>query len=152
MFWGRYWNQEIGFDSTDKHALCLPLYHIAGLSILYRSIYNRFMINLLDDYRKINSISSSIISLVPSILNKLITQNKYHKSLQSYKAIILGGEFANKELLKKCIELKLNIFISYGMTETCSGISGFWLNKHIDKCSSAGKPFSNVIISIINTS
>ena len=36
------------------------------------------------------------------------------------------------------------------MTETCSGISGFWLNNHIDKCSSAGKPFSNVDISIIN--
>ena len=36
------------------------------------------------------------------------------------------------------------------MAETCSGISGFWLNNHIDKCSSAGKPFSNVDISIIN--
>jgi len=144
------WNQEIRFDSTDRYALCIPLHHIAGLSILYRSIYNKFGIDLLDNYREINSISSSIISLVPSMLNKLITQNNYHKSLQSYKAIILGGESANQDLLEKCIELKLNIFISYGMTETCSGISGFWLNNHIDKCSSVGKPFSNVDISIIN--
>ena len=145
-----YWNKEIRFDSIDRYALCLPLYHIAGLSILYRSIYNKLGINLLDNYREINLISSSIISLVPSILDKLITQNKYHKSLQSYKAIILGGELANQDLLEKCIELKLNIFISYGMTETCSGISGFWLNNHIDKLSSAGKPFSNVDISINN--
>ena len=36
------------------------------------------------------------------------------------------------------------------MTETCSGISGFWINKFPDKLDSVGIPFKNVKISIIN--
>jgi len=142
------WHKEINFNSDDRYSVCLPLHHIAGLSILYRSIYYRFGIDLLDSYRELDLIGSSITSLVPSILSKLINENTYDKSLKSYKAIILGGESVDEHLIKKCIELKLNIFISYGMTETCSGISGFWLNNHIEKYDSAGKPFSNVILTI----
>ena len=69
------------------------------------------------------------------------------QSLRSLRAIVLGGEPGDKELLSKCLDLKLNIFISYGMTETCSGISGFWLHEHPDKIQSAGKAFKGVDIS-----
>ena len=142
------WHKEINFNSDDRYSVCLPLHHIAGLSVLYRSIYHRFGIDLLDNYRELDSFEDSITSLVPSILSKLINESKYHKSLKSYKAIILGGEAVDEDLIKKCIELKLNIFISYGMTETCSGISGFWLNNHIEKYDSVGKPFSDVSLTI----
>ena len=36
------------------------------------------------------------------------------------------------------------------MTETCSGISGYWINEHPDKLESAGRPFKGVHIAIIN--
>ena len=36
------WNDQINFNSKDIYTMCLPAYHISGLSILYRSIYNRF--------------------------------------------------------------------------------------------------------------
>ena len=142
------WDEQINFNSNDRYAICLPMHHISGLAILYRSIYFKFGLNLMDNYREIHSSNISLISLVPSILEKLINQDSAQNSLQLLRGIIIGGEAASKSLIKKCIKLKLNLFISYGMTETCSGISGFWLNENIDQYSSVGKPFSNVDISI----
>ena len=144
------WGKEIQFTSDDKYGICLPLDHIAGLSILYRSIYFRFSLNLLDHYTDTNKTDSSIVSFIPTILNRIIDDNKYHKFLKSCKSIILGGESASIELLKQCLDLKLNVFISYGMTETCSGVSGFWINEYPDKLKSAGKAFDGVQLSLSN--
>ena len=141
------WNEQIKFNVKDEYALCLPLHHISGLSILYRSIYHKFSITLLDSYNQIVNRKNSIISLVPTVLESIIDNEKFHEYLKNFKAIILGGEVCKKNLLMKCIKLELNVFISYGMTETCSGISGFWLKKHPEKFDSVGTPFTDVNIS-----
>ena len=114
------------------------------------SIYFRFSLNLLDHYTDTNTTDSSIVSFIPTILNRIIDDNKYHKFLKSCKSIILGGESASIELLKQCLDLKLNVFVSYGMTETCSGVSGFWINEYPNKLKSAGKAFHGVQLSLSN--
>ena len=140
------WDHELNFKKEDKYILCLPVYHIAGLSIIYRAIYYKFQVQIIDSYRELDKAKGTIISLLPSILNRIINDDQYIKILSSYRAIVLGGEPADKKLLLKCIKLKLNIFISYGMTETCSGVSGFWLHEHPDKLESVGKEFKGVSI------
>lgn len=103
---------------------------------------------LFDSYKQIINRKNSIISLVPTALESLINNEKFHKPLKIFRAIILGGEACKKDLLIKCINLELNIFISYGMTETCSGVSGFWLKHYPEQFNSVGIPFSDVNISI----
>ena len=142
------WNKQINFDVNDDYALCLPLHHISGLSILYRSIYYKFSMTLFDSYKQIINRKNSIISLVPTALESLIDNEKFHKPLKNFRVIILGGEASKRDLLIKCINLELNVFISYGMTETCSGISGFWLKNYPEQLNSVGIPFSDVNISI----
>lgn len=142
------WGKQINFNANDHYALCLPLHHISGLSILYRSIYYKFSMTLFDSYKQIINRKNSIISLVPTALESLINNEKFHKPLKNFRAIILGGEACKKDLLIKCINLELNIFISYGMTETCSGVSGFWLKHYPEQFNSVGIPFSDVNISI----
>ena len=142
------WNKKIEFNFNDSYLLCLPLYHISGLSILYRAIYCKFNICIIDSYRDIPSNSGTIISLVPSLLHRLIKDASNIDKLSSLRAIIIGGEPADLSLLEKSLEMDLNIFICYGMTETCSGIAGFWIKNHPNKLSSAGQPFDGVDISI----
>ena len=38
----------------------------------------------------------SIISLVPTVLESVIDNEKFHKSLKNFRAIILGGEVCKK--------------------------------------------------------
>ena len=144
------WNQKINFSDSDSYLLCLPLSHISGLSILYRAIYYKFKIQIIDSYRDLDKYQGTIISLVPSILNRLIDDERYLKKLYLFRAIILSGEPAEANLLEKCLKMNLNVFVSYGMTETCSGVSGFWIKDHPSELSSAGHPFDGVDISIVD--
>ena len=144
------WNQEINFMDTDCYVLCLPLSHISGLSILYRAIYYKFKIQIIDSYRDLNQYNGTLVSLVPSILNRIIDDPSYFKTLSLFRGIIIGGEPAEHNLLRKCLEMDLNIFISYGMTETCSGVSGFWIKQHPSQLFSSGKAFHSVDISIVD--
>ena len=108
-----------------------------------------FQVQIIDSYRELDKVKGTIISLLPSILNRIINDDQYIKILSSYRAIVLGGEPADKKLLLKCIKLKLNIFISYGMTETCSGIAGTSINQsNYNKYKYS--PFKNVYISVDN--
>ena len=61
--------------------------------------------------------------------------------------ILVGGGSIDPQLLEKCIINNINIFITYGQTETCSGITGFWIKNNPNKLKSVGKPFDNVNIS-----
>ena len=79
----RAWNNEIIFEPEDRYAVCLSLDHISGIAVLYRSIYYRFGLNIFDNYRNIHSLESSIISLVPTILNTIIHDNEYIQFLLS---------------------------------------------------------------------
>ena len=45
------WNKQINFKSDDQYILMLPTYHISGLSILYRAIYYKLKINIIDSYK-----------------------------------------------------------------------------------------------------
>ena len=72
------------------------------------------------------------------------------EKLSSFRAIIVGGEPAEISTLEKCLEMNFNVFICYGMTETCSGIAGFWIKDYPDALSSVGQPFNGVTVSIIN--
>ena len=144
------WDEKIQFNNSDSYLLCLPIYHISGISILYRAIYYKFNIQIIDSYRDLIKHSGTIISLVPSILNRLIEDSSYTEKLSSFRAIIVGGEPAEISTLEKCLKMNFNVFISYGMTETCSGIAGFWIKDYPDALSSVGQPFNGVSVSIIN--
>lgn len=144
------WNEKIKFHSNDSYLLCLPLHHISGLSILYRAIYNRFNIQIISSYRDLIKYSGTVISLVPSMLNRLIENPSYIERLSLFRSIIIGGEPAKVSVLEKCLEFNLNVFVSYGMTETCSGIAGFWIKDYPQALSSSGNPFNGVKISIVD--
>ena len=54
----------------------------------------------------------------------------------------------SQNLLEQCKRLKLNIFLSYGMTETCSSICGFWPFENNNYIGSVGKAFKGVQLNI----
>lgn len=145
----RGWNELIHFTQNDEYLCCLPFHHVGGLSIFTRAILGRFPIRLSRKFQpdKIMSYLSSgdvtLTSLVPSMIFTLIQdvkENPFHKNV---RAIIMGGSAMSEEMENRCLELDLPIVKSYGMTETCSGISGFFLRDAPEKRRSSGRPFGN---------
>ena len=147
------WHQEINFSNLDRYIQCLPLNHIAGLSILIRSQLKGFETIVMDkfDSKKINSEidgGATLVSLVPSMVRRLLDNRAGRAFPKNFKGIIIGGDSCSENLIKELMTYNIPIYKVYGMTETCSGICGFWVNKYPEMLNSVGKPFKGTKIRI----
>ena len=119
---------NLGLNPNDNWLICMPLFHVGGLAIAWRSVINGTAITLLpkfDEQEVLEAIATekvTLISLVPTMLNRLL-EHPQAQNLQNLRAILLGGAPANAELIERCLQLNLPIMPTYGMTETASQIT-----------------------------
>tara|TARA_B100001750_G_scaffold217025_1_gene202086 strand:+ start:254 stop:1585 length:1332 start_codon:yes stop_codon:yes gene_type:complete len=146
------WKKAINLEAADQYLACLPLYHVGGLAIIMRALHIGFSININMDIKNygIRFSESSVISLVPTLLIDLIKNPHSLKNLKKLRCIILSGAKVPMKLLSDCKENNLNIFVSYGMTETCSSICGFWLSENSGLEGAVGYPFEGVKVNVEN--
>ena len=80
--------------------------------------YNKKNINKVLDKNKIN-----FISIVPKIITDAMSSKDLLLLLQKIDTIIVGGDKITSAIFDFCKVNNINVFISYGMSETASGIS-----------------------------
>jgi len=100
-------------DSSTHWLLCLPVSHVAGFSVLARSIVFGNQISILpkfDEYEVLAAAKNGAthVSLVPTTLNRI--------DPAIFESILLGGATAPSNL-------PANVTTTYGMTETFGGIA-----------------------------
>jgi len=150
------WHERISYKTHDIYLNCLPLHHIGGLSIIFRSLLYGFKVVLVDKFKNDDCIEQiikhriSLISLVPTMLARIIQSKKIRILHQHLRAVILGGAYCKSTLIKEAIKHNINLYKSYGMTESCSGISGFWVNNHLEYIESSGTAHNGVEFKIEN--
>jgi len=149
------WNKQLNFKKEDIYLCCLPIHHIGGLAIIFRALLHGFKVVLLDQFDKDISIDKiikhkvSLVSFVPTMLSRVIQSENVTKLHSSLRGIILSGSHSNSKLITDAIDKKLNIYKSYGMTESSSGITGFWVKDNIEYIDSVGTTHNKVNIKII---
>jgi len=147
------WNEIVHFNSNDKYLNILPLWHISGLSIFFRSIYFNFQ-SIISNYNKVDFISLiqklniNCISVVPKMINEIISLKDYN-IFKNFKIIIIGGDRINKNIFNYFKKINERAYIAYGMTETSSGVAGYFLeNVNSYEPGFLGFPHKNTIIDI----
>ena len=134
--------EVLGKTEQDNWLIVLPLFHVSGLSILLRSLYNGTAVTILPKYdeaqvlKLIESENINMMSLVPTILTQLEPSITHHK----LRVILLGGEFIPMALIDACEKKSLPIYKTYGMTETFSQSVTFSVLDYPHKRDSVGKP------------
>ena len=83
------------------------------------------------NYIKNNKIT--LISMVPSMLQKIIERTPQSKIPKSLKAVVLGGSEINIKKFDIITKYQIPAYIAYGMSETTSGIAGFWYHHNKPK-------------------
>lgn len=121
-------NQNLQTSGKDRWLISLPLFHVAGLSILARSFSGGFFHKKglsqwqTESFRKeLKENKISLCSLVPSQIHDLVYKNV--KAPKTLRAVIVGGDHLNPSLYKKARNLNWPILPSYGLTETCSQVA-----------------------------
>ena len=144
-------SQEVlGKTEQDNWLMVLPLFHVSGLSILMRSLYNGTAVTILPKYDEIKvlelieSEKINMMSLVPTILTQLEPKITHH----TLRVILLGGEFIPMALIDACEKKSLPIYKTYGMTETFSQSVTFSVLDYPHKRDSVGKPLPGMQVRI----
>lgn len=147
------WDEQLKFSDSEQYIQCLPLNHIAGLSIIIRAQIKGFKSILMNKFNaaQINfeiDNGATLISLIPSMFKRLLDDRLGRSFPPHFKGIIIGGDGCSNSLMKQALKSNVPIYKSYGMTETCSGVSGFWVHQFPDMLDSVGRPFKKTQITI----
>lgn len=116
--------QHFDYDNKSTWLMVNPIFHISGLSILFRTVMTGSALiveNKFDEKRVWNILEKDKVthtSMVPVMLKRLMSMEGTHY----LKGLLLGGASTTPSLLKEAIEKNLPVYNSFGMTETCSQI------------------------------
>jgi O-succinylbenzoic acid--CoA ligase len=134
---------NIGVDPADRWLCCVPLSHIAGLSIVVRSaIYGTTAIvhDGFDVERVARSLAEdriTVVSLVTTMLSRLLEAGA---DLSGPRAILVGGGPVPESMLAEALDRGATVVQTYGLTETCSQVTTLAPEDAQRKLGSAGRP------------
>ncbi len=121
--------ENLGWEENDSWLLSLPVAHVGGLSIITRSLLGRRVV-VLADCRNADGILSAIerhqvtlLSLVPTMLRRILECAPEKSAPSSLRAILLGGGPIPSGLIDEAVDRRFPLLATYGMTETCSQIA-----------------------------
>ncbi|HEX8035259.1 MAG TPA: o-succinylbenzoate--CoA ligase [Ktedonobacterales bacterium] len=161
----QWWNAaasalNLGHDPQDRWLACLPLYHIGGLSILFRSVIYGIGVVVLErfDAAAVNEAIAAervtIISVVTVMLQRMLAAldeagvgKRYPAAL---RCVLLGGGPAPRPLLEDCAQRHIPVVQTYGLTESCSQAATLAPDDALRKLGSAGKPLTPVQLRIVH--
>lgn len=134
-------HQNIPFESSDRWLLTLPLYHVGGLSLIFRSLLNGGTLVLAKTSLSIadQCLHEEIthLSLVTTQLFRLIKDDQL-KHLKSLKHLLLGGSSIPHSLIRQCLVKGINLHTTYGSTEMSSQITTVAPGANLSQLMTAG--------------
>jgi O-succinylbenzoic acid--CoA ligase len=113
---------RIGATPGQRWLCCLPVFHVAGLGVLIRSLLAGTEPAVVPagelNAAALAAAGCEYVSLVPAQLRRLLDADA---PLDGPKAILLGGAAAPAGLLDRARAAGARVITTYGMTETCGG-------------------------------
>jgi o-succinylbenzoate---CoA ligase len=115
-------------QKQETWLITLPLHHIGGLSIVFRSWLNGFKLHYSADLdlksisELIESGSIQFVSLVPTQLKRILENGTQPHPL--FKKILLGGGPCSIKILQDAVNAGFTVVNSFGMTETAAQFTG----------------------------
>ena len=152
---------RLGVLPDDVWLSCLPLYHVGGMAVIFRSclygtavdLHPRFILEAVN--HALDTKPISLISVVPTMLFRLLETRTFWPD--SLRLILLGGAAAEAELVqqanslpRKTLPQKPLVATTYGMTEAASQVATMLPEDVQKKPASVGKPLLFTAVTIIN--
>jgi len=134
---------NIGVDPQDRWLCCLPLSHVAGLSIILRSVIYGTTAVLLDGFdtdQVADTLVAGDISLLSLVPTQLIRLLEAGADLSRPRAILIGGGPVPADALREALDRGAIVVQTYGMTETCSQVTTLAPGDAARRIGSAGRP------------
>lgn len=137
-------NSNLRIRSGERWLLNLPMYHVSGLSIVFRCLLSGA--GMVFPWHK-DSLEDNILlhhvthlSVVPTQLQELLDGDLAKEAIDQLEGILVGGAPAPKSLLEKAMDAGLPIYPTYGLTEMASQVTTAQKYSTNEQRLTAGRP------------
>ncbi|MEZ4728860.1 MAG: o-succinylbenzoate--CoA ligase [Caldilineaceae bacterium] len=147
---------RLGLSPAERWLSCLPLYHVGGLAVVFRSclygtaivLHERFDLAAFNVSLERDQIT--LTSLVPTMLHRLLALRQGQPWPASLRHILLGGAAATPELLAIARESGAPVATTYGLTEAASQVATLCPAEVVRKPGSVGRPLMFTTVRIVD--
>jgi o-succinylbenzoate---CoA ligase len=137
---------NLGNHADDCWLAVLPLFHVGGMSILWRSVIYGIPAMVHESFdpqavnRAIDEQGVTIVSVVANMLQRMLDTRNDRPYPPTLRCVLVGGGPVPQPLLERCAKLNIPVLQTYGMTETASQVATLAPELALAKLGSAGKP------------
>ncbi|PKN53972.1 MAG: o-succinylbenzoate synthase [Deltaproteobacteria bacterium HGW-Deltaproteobacteria-14] len=120
---------RLGHDLGDRWLLALPLDHVGGLAVLFRTALAATTVVLHPRFdpgavaRALDDGDATLVSLVPEMLSRVLDARPGRPFPSTLRAILVGGAATPERLVARCRALGAPVALTWGMTEAASQIA-----------------------------
>ena len=143
-------NANIALEPQDRWLHSLPLYHVGGISIVFRCLLAGASVALPEPGAPLGEAiarsGATHVSLVSTQLLHLLREKGFDPS--GLKAILLGGGPTPGYLLQEALARKLPVHTSYGLTEMASQVTATPPGASREALRTSGRPLPHRELSI----
>jgi o-succinylbenzoate---CoA ligase len=142
-------NANITLRPGDRWLHSLPLYHVGGLSILFRCLLAGATVALPQPGtslgESITSLGATHVSLVSTQLSRLLRESV---DLGGLQAVLMGGGPVPPSIVDEALARGLPLHTSYGLTEMASQVTTTLPGASLEELRTAGRVLPNREVSI----
>lgn len=147
---GNQWWSAVGFalngglSDEDRWLHVMPLFHVGGLTILFRSVIHGSAVVLeprfeaARAYDMMRQEEVTLVSVVPTMVHRLLELGR--PAPASLRLMLLGGAPASPELVERARDNGYPVVPTFGMTETCSQVVTLDVDAGDDHGAASGHP------------
>jgi o-succinylbenzoate---CoA ligase len=158
--YGNLWFSAIGSTLHLGHLLddvwlaAMPMFHVGGLSILFRAAVGALPVVLqerFDPRRMMSAIAdgATLVSVVPFMLQRMLEAHGDARWPASVRRVLVGGSSTPSNLIEECLGLGIPVAPTYGLTEATSQATTLLPEVAASKPGSSGLPLPLTEVRII---
>jgi len=137
-------NENLLVSPGDHWLLSLPLFHVGGLAIIFRTFIAGGSVIVTKREMPIGKIIKKFdithISMVATQLHRLFLSKITEKELTTLKALLLGGSKIPSRLIEQAQKYSIPVYTTYGSTEMSSQITTTEPGDLVGQLRTSGKP------------
>ncbi len=120
-------NENIKIFTNDSWLHILPIYHVGGLAIIFRTVLAGASLVIPEDRHDLahhfQKFNITHVSVVPTQLYRLLHSDISSDAFLGLKAVLIGGDKVPSEMIARTVEQSLPVFTTYGSSEMSSQVT-----------------------------
>lgn len=145
---------HLGHHPEDVWLAAMPLFHVGGLAILFRSVIGAIPVVLHQRFEPNSALAAvdegaTLLSVVPAMLQRMLEARGDASWPPSLRRVLLGGSAAPPQLVEECVRVGIPVAPTYGLTEATSQVTTLLPDQTPRKPSSSGLPLPPTEVRIV---